>query len=123
RRPTAAGPSPPPPPSTPRAAGLDPGTPAARAPPLAQASLQASAFVASPDGNSIKLARQRGSQGSVRRLIFRTKNGTTRWKLRLTAPTPGSLPDESAIALQTGSACLASPAVACRVRGSAAACR
>jgi hypothetical protein len=91
--------------------------------PLAQASLQASAFVASPDGNSIKLARQRGSQGSVRRLIFRTKNGTTRWKLRLTAPTPGSLPDASAIALQTGSACLASPAVACGVRGSAATCR
>jgi hypothetical protein len=92
---------------------------------LVQTTLPATAFVGSPDDSSIKLARQKTSPAplQVRRLIFRTKNGTTRWKLRLNAPTPGRLPDASAIALQTGSACLASPAVACRVRGSAATCR
>jgi hypothetical protein len=93
--------------------------------PLVQTTLPATAFVGSPDDSSIKLARQKSSPGplQVRRLVFRTKNGTTRWKLRLNAPSPGSLPDASAITLQTASACLASPAVACSVRGSSATCR
>jgi hypothetical protein len=93
--------------------------------PLVQTTLPASAFVGSSDESSIKLARQKGDQAPPqdRRFVFRTKNGTTRWKLRLNAPPPGGLPAASAITLQTGSACLASAAVACTVRGSAATCR
>jgi hypothetical protein len=92
---------------------------------LVQTTLPATAFVGSSDDNSIKLARQKTGQAplQVRRLVFRTRNGTTRWKLRLNAPPPGGLPSGSAITLQTGSACLASAAVACNVRGSAATCR
>jgi len=93
--------------------------------PLVQTTLPASAFVGSPDDSAIKLARQKGTQAplQVRRFVFRTKNGTTRWKLRLNTPPPGGLPSASAITLQTGGACLASAAVACNVRGSAATCR
>jgi hypothetical protein len=93
--------------------------------PIVQTTLPASAFVGSPDNSSIKLARQKSNQAplQVRRLVCHTKNGTTRWKLRLTAPSPGGLPSATAMTLQTGSACLASAAVACNVRGSAATCR
>jgi hypothetical protein len=92
---------------------------------LVQTTLPSTAFVGSPDDSSIKLARQKGPQTplQVRRLVFRTKNGTTRWKLRLNAPPPGGLPAASAITLQTGNACLASAPVACTVRGSSATCR
>ena len=92
---------------------------------LVQATLPPTAFVGSSDDSSIKLARQKTGQAPlrVRRLVFRTRNGTTRWKLRLNAPSPGGLPSASAITLQTGSACLASAAVACSVRGAAATCR
>ena len=92
---------------------------------LVQTTLPATAFVASSDESSIKLARQKTGQASlqVRRLVFRTRNGTTRWKLRLNAPSPGGLPSGSALTLQTGSACLASAAAACSVRGAAATCR
>jgi len=93
--------------------------------PLVQTTLPASAFVGSPDDSSIKLARQWGSQAplQVRRFVFRTRNGTTQWKLRLNAPPPGGLPAASAITLQTANACLASAAIPCTVRGSAATCR
>jgi hypothetical protein len=93
--------------------------------PIVQTTLPASAFVSSSDDSSVKLARQKGGQAplQVRRFVFRTKNGTTRWKLRLNAPPPGGLPDASAITLQAANACLASAAVACTVRGSAATCR
>ena len=92
---------------------------------LVQTTLPATAFVASSDESSIKVARQKTGQASlqVRRLVFRTRNGTTRWKLGLNAPSPGGLPSGSALTLQTGSACLASAALACNVRGSAATCR
>jgi hypothetical protein len=91
---------------------------------LVQTTLPATAFVGSPDDSSIKLARQQGSQATlqVRRFVCHTRNGTTRWKLRLNAPPPGGLPDASAITLQTANACLASAVVACTVRGSAANC-
>ena len=92
---------------------------------VVQTVLPATAFVGSPDDSSIKLAPRKSGQAAlrVRRLIFRTTNGRTRWKLRLNAPWPGGLPSASTITLQTGGACLASAAVACNVRRSAATCR
>ncbi len=90
---------------------------------LAQVTLPAGAFVGSPDGSSIKLVRQKGNQGPVRRLLFRTKGGETRWKLRLSGAPPAGLPSAGAVTLESGSACLASSVLACRVRAASASCR
>jgi len=91
--------------------------------PLASVTLPASSFVGSPDGSSIKLVRQKDNPGPVRRLIFRTKGGETRWKVRLSDTPPGGLPSGGAVTLESGSTCLASSVLACRVRGASATCR
>ena len=107
----------------PTADGLDLTVTDAAGTPLAQVSLPASSFVGSPDGNSIKLVRQKGDQGPVRRLIFRTGGDQTRWKVRLSDAPPGGLPSGGAVTLESGSTCLASSVLACRVRGTSASCR
>lgn len=85
---------------------------------LVQVALPAASFVASPDGNVVKLARRRGTtaQVQVRRLTLKTRNGNTLMKLRLFAPPPQVLPQSATVMLQAGGLCLTASAPACEAQ-------
>jgi hypothetical protein len=60
----------------------------------------------------------------VKRLLFRTRDDTTKWKAQLVlSPAPGGLPSGAALAFQAGTLCVSAEAPGCQVRSRTLVCR
>jgi hypothetical protein len=92
---------------------------------LVQTTLAPGDLLASRDGGTIKSASRRGKPaGPVKRLLFRTRDDVTKWKVQLVvSPAPGGLPSGVTLAVQAGDLCVSAEAPDCQVRSRTLTCR